>query len=521
MSTSMPALPIILGCGLIAAAAYLSLRDSSSSANRGSEASTPEAKVAASPAFASTWATIAEADKIEDPVQRCLKYPDPPGMQWDADVVRAVCLRAGYTYLSIDDIAKALDEGHADTIERTYQDYLDQGTSNPDKRGLLAVAFRTTFEATGEKIQAVVDRWVATAPKSAFALAARGLHAITRASEARGGESVGRTEQRRFVRMNVILEDARKDLRAALEINPRLTIAYRGLFIAAKMHGTREEIAGYADAALQVDPADDRVYLDWISASEPRWGGSELAMAAIARKANEHRNVNPFLRLVAEKLPGDAARALWVDRRYPEALAKYEEALRIAPSPTDFAMAGDVAMATSEPGKALWYYSQAYRFTGSVTDHFSRANALLALHEDDIAKGILDQVTAKGSDAPGAMAEIGDALWRMRRYQDAENAFLAELRKYPKDARTLKSLTHLYVTDLHAVDKAQPYIVTLITEYPADARGWLYKAAGNKPKDEMLDAMKRYLQLVDRDDPYEQPTIKSVEAKIRTLEQQP
>lgn len=519
-------LSIVLGCALLVLAGYLSWRErpSPATAHAPSPAAPSKASVKAppkaSPAFDSTWAAIIEADKIEDPVQRCIAYPDPPGMHWAADVVKAVCTRTGYKFPSIDDIAKALDEGHIDTIERTYQEFLEQGAAQPEKRGLLATAFRATFEAKDDKVQAVVDRWVATKPASAFALTARGQHAVAHASEVRGGEVIGRTEPSRLTHMNVILEDARKDLHKALEINPRLTAAYRGLFFAARMHGNPQEIAEYAQAALKIDPADDRIYLDWIAAREPRWGGSMEEMAEIARMASQHRDKNPYLDLVGEKPSGDAAYALHSRSRNPEALAEYEKALRIAPSPTDFASAGDAAMAVPEPEKALWYYSQAYRFSAKQRDDLSRANALLALDKREFADRILDSASAKGNATPGVMAEIGDAFWSKRQYRDAEQAYLAELRMYPKDSRTLKSLTHLYVTDLHEIDKAQPYIITLITSYPADPRGWLYKSAGNKPKAEILDALKRYLQLVNRNDPYEQQTIPSVEAKIRTLEQE-
>lgn len=415
--------------------------------------------------------------------------------------------------------SEALDEGRADEIERTYQGYFEQSTL-PERRGLLATAFRMTFEKTGAGEQAVLDLWVATSPRSAFALVARGLQSVARASDARGGEVRGRTEQRQFTHMDVILGEARKDLEAALQINPRLLIAYRGLFLAARMHGTREEIERYADEALKIDPADDRVYLDWMAASEPRWGGSVVQMERIARLASEHRDANPYLQLVMEKPRGDEAAMLRIAHRYDEALAKYEDALLIAPSPTDFAASGDIAMSISMPEKALWYYSQAYRFTATQKNHFSRSNALLALGKTDLANQILQHPAGKVGNAAGALTEVADAHWRAHRYQDAEKAFIAALEKSPKDLHALTSLAHLYITELHDVDKAQPYIIALITAYPMQARGWLYKAAGNKPKAETLDALRRYLQLVDRNDPYEQRTIPSVEAKVLALEQE-
>ena len=177
-------LSIVLGCALLALAGYLSLRERPSPATARAPSPAAPSKASAkappkvSPAFDATWAAIVEADKIEDPVQRCIAYPDPPDMHWAADVVKAVCTRTGFKYPSIDDIAKALDEGHIDTIERTYQEFLDQGATQPEKRGLLATAFRATFEAKDDKVQGVLDRWVATAPASAFALAARGQHVI-------------------------------------------------------------------------------------------------------------------------------------------------------------------------------------------------------------------------------------------------------------------------------------------------------------------------------------------------------
>lgn len=469
---------------------------------------------AASKDFDTTWAAVREADKIKDPLRRCMAYPDPPEMHWDNITVRAACARTGFSWMSLDDIRKALDEHRARDVDRAYQTYFEQ--SRTAKRGLLTVAYRVFDTHSGDATR-TADRWVEAAPRSAFALTARGLNSRARAIDARGTDTIGQTSDERVARMVAILAEARRDFEAALRINPRLLPAYHGLMEAERLNGSQQQVERYAEAALKIDPADDRIYLDWMAASQPRWGGSRDRMAEIARLASRHLEVNPYLRLVMGKPRSDEARSLFLENRYTEALDAYEEALHIAPSAAEFGMAADVATKAGLPEKALWYRSQAYRFGITQRDYFDRANSLFRLGKPELGNALLDEAAVTNENVDGAMREIAEAYWRANRLEDAEKAYLAALKNYPLDKDALSGLSQLYIRELHATDKAQPYVEALTTNYPRNARGWLWKSYGEKPDADVRAALMKYLELADRSDPNEQAMILLSSARIEGM----
>ncbi|MEO5626671.1 MAG: tetratricopeptide repeat protein, partial [Dokdonella sp.] len=168
---------------------------------------------------------------------------------------------------------------------------------------------------------------------------------------------------------------------------------------------------------------------------------------------------------------------------------------------------------------AILYYSQATRFSRSAGGYFGRASMLFELRKPDLANEILREAGELNSRTSAELSEIAAAYWRGQQFEDAAKAFRVVLERRPLDHQVLLSLAQLYVAQLQQPEKAQPYIASLIENYPADARGWLLKSAG-KSEAECHEALKKYLSLVDRNDPYETSMIAQAEARINVLETQ-
>ncbi|MEO7326668.1 MAG: DUF4034 domain-containing protein [Dokdonella sp.] len=507
MRTSV--LLILLGLSILAAAAY--------SYWNASSAPIDHSKALLSDGFAQQWSAIRAADKIEDPAQRCLSYPDPPGLHWDAKVVKAICAPLAYRIMSLDDMSKALDEGHADSLDEAFKGYFDASFSAPIGRGMLVRAYRVTFEKGTPEAGKVAQRWLAAAPRSAFALTAQGLYTLAHAQDVRGGAFYQDSARANLLSMQALIEAATANLVAALQIDHKLIPAYHGLIDAARLGSSHASIHELVEAALAVDPADDRIYLDWMNASEPRWGGSTDKMREIADSAGKQVGENPYLQLVLEKPESYTAIALSNSRRYTEAVEAFENALRIAPSAGDFLTAADDAAAAKLPEKALLYYSQAYRFNGSPTSDISRISVLFRAGKAELAQEMLSQVDVKKVGSVDALYMLGSAFWSANRIPDAVGAYEAMLARSPRNRDALSALSHLYLGNLHDVAKAQPYIASLNENYPTYARGWLYKSTG-KSDAECHDALRKYMSLVDRDDPYEKTAIAETEARLAQLE---
>jgi len=483
----------------------------------GERATSPVATpVALGEAFSSQWSAIRAADKIDDPAQRCLAYPDPPGLQWDAGVVQAICAPLSFRFITLDEMKAELDDERPEAIDRAFQAYFEAASTTPGRRGMLSRAYRVLFEDGTLDAKAVADRWVTAARNSAFAHTARGLQSLARALDIRGSDYVRESASTNLETMEQLIREARGDFEAALAINPKLIPAYHGLLVGAKLVGDRPAIDRYVKAALAVDPADDRIYLDWIGAAEPRWGGSLEAMRDIADSARAQVGTNPYLQLVLEKPASYKGIALANSGKYREAVDAFDKALLIAPSSADFVMAADVATAAGMPAKALWYYSESYRFFGGPKSYFSRAEVFFQAGKPELALEILADAQTKRLADIDALYIVGNSYWRAHRLQDAERSYLAVLDRSPRKREALTALSQLYLGEMKEPARAQPYVKSLIENYPRYARGWLLASFGETGP-ERREALQRYLELVDRSDPYEQADIRRAEAGLKEL----
>ncbi|HSN01232.1 MAG TPA: DUF4034 domain-containing protein [Rudaea sp.] len=499
---------------LLSALAAFAAFEYSRLTDRGSSQATIAVRHGMSPEFLQQWAKIQAADAIEDPSKRCLAYPDAPWLHWKPEVVAAFCRTLSFHFISPVEMRAALDQGHPEILDQAFQMYFDENVSVPGKRGLLSRAYHS-FENNNPETKAIVEKWAELAPHSAFAFAARGTYYLHAAGEARGSDTIHNTAEAGLASMEELANKAYADFQSALAINPRLIWAFSEQIRIGRMVGDHELVEQSVKAALAIDPADDRTYLDWIMASEPRWGGSRQQMLAIAHAAEQHLGENPLLVLVLEKPFSDPATFTY--NYSPASLETLDRALLIAPSPFDLKFAGNTAMAGHLPEKAIWYFSESYRFLNSSETLSERASALIALGRTDLAKQSLGDVTKLKVQDSNELRSLADALWRLDRLGDAEKLYITILERNPLDQGALVSLSQLYLNKPIQLDKAKPLLARLLEHYPNNARGWLLSSI-DKPDAECHAALRKYLELVDPNDSYEQPSIAMAKKRLAELE---
>jgi hypothetical protein len=251
--------------------------------------------------LAKVYTRMRTAEQLSDRAQRCLTYPDPPWIHWNRNVVEAFCTSRAFNYVSLDAIRAALETGDIDAVETAFAAYLDENYSSPSRHGILTRVYRELFRSDSEEVRTVVERWVALAPRSPFAHAARGMHFFAVAETARGGNFVRDTPEENFSAMHRFAAQAEADLREASKLQPKLTPTYDAMILVGRLTGNRELVDFALGAAREADPTDERLYLDWMAVSEPRWGGSLRAMASVAEKADRLVPQNPLMKLPAEK----------------------------------------------------------------------------------------------------------------------------------------------------------------------------------------------------------------------------
>ena len=146
-------------------------------------ASLPFSAIAASqqppPEYASHVAAMRKADAIQDPLQRCLAYPDLPGNTWTPGVAQARCtMFLSPLPYTLDDIAGLLDkDAGAATLDATFRQLLEAHYTVPAKREQITRLLDVFSDGDRAKAERTARRWTAVAPDSEFAQAALG-HAL-------------------------------------------------------------------------------------------------------------------------------------------------------------------------------------------------------------------------------------------------------------------------------------------------------------------------------------------------------
>lgn len=474
-----------------------------------------------SAAFAETFTHLRAVERIKDPFQRCMAFPDPPWLPWDHDVIAAFCKSRTFKHITLDEIKSALDNGKPELVDAAFASYLAENFSTPEKHGILTRTYREVFFTESQQERDIVEHWVTLAPKSAFALAARGAYYFAVADEARGGGSVRETPEENFRSMRELNAKALADLREAVRREPKLTPAYDTMIFVGRANGDKALVKEALETALAIDPTDERFYLDWMAASEPRWGGSLDQMARVAQEAEKHADANPLLKLLTEKQRAYFGLMETQRYNYQPALAYFEQAFSSGPSTVDLATAAYVASMLGDHEKAIWYYSESIRFelSASADDLNRRAAELRQLGRPDLAADDLNTAASDAARESYAQAKVFEAT---HHYPEAEKIYLKVLEQNARNQDALEDLSNLYIGPLKEPVKAEPLVSRLQQFYPTAPRTWLITASLAKGRDEKIchAALRRYLELVDENDPNEKQYIDMARARVMELDKQ-
>ncbi|MEP6938953.1 MAG: DUF4034 domain-containing protein [Rudaea sp.] len=482
----------------------------------------------ASNAFDDEYVKVREAERIDDPLQRCLAYPSLPEFNWDPKVVDAFCRLAVRKVIGWDEFSSAVSDHRTDVLEQIFASYLNK-TYEPGQHGFLCWAFKQLFESSAQPKERyrILQAWIDADPHSAFALAARGTYYVRAAWDARGNKFVGDTPHKNFVRMREFIDKARVDFDESLKRNPRLIASYHGLLQIARLTSDRDLLAKSVEGAFALDRADHSIYSDWMVSVEPKWGGSLEAMTAVATKAQEYADENPLLqRLRAEPICYEAEmmycakckRRAGTDET---ALNLLRNAAAFGPATCFLNEAPRTAERVGDSESAARFYSQAYRFLGGNNNVLRRAQSLSYLKRGEWGRESIAMILKSQPRNAEALAYRGWLEQSEHKLQDAEKSFLAVLVIDPSNREATAELVNLYTNELHEKGKAEQIVERLMSENPSNARAWLLKAALQKGGDESQckEALKKYLSLVDDDpdDAYEQRDIARAKARLVEL----
>ena len=259
-----------------------------------------------------------------------------------------------------------------------------------------------TFATSDPSVGPLLEAWGAAADSYAPRVAL-GIHHRRSGWGARGMRTNVSREQSDA--MNAHFEQARKHLHRALEIHPRLAVAFEYLINIEKSDSANAESRRLVEEAARVCPSCVGPPFEHLFGLTPRWGGSYEEMERYLVELAPR--IEKFSRLAVLRggVAWERANSARYRQDYPAALSSYDEALRH----------GD-----------YWQYR---RFRGEVLFWLGRYEEALVDHEYWIDHG------ARTAEALLAKAYT---LAKLRRYSDAADAIDLARRLEPTDDEILK-----------------------------------------------------------------------------------
>lgn len=421
------------------------------------------------------------AEKMPDLLQRCLSYPDPPGVRWDKAATQAYCRYSLDPAIKPEEVARLIQSGQADQLDRRLANALQQQLSEPGAEALFDRTYLIIFGDATEALRALVDAWKRQRPASPYALAASGTVYLSMAQQARGAAMAAQTEQTQFDAMHRLLLQARADLDQAVALQPKLTAAYAAMIYVAMLDRDLAYAIKAARQALAVDPANYTVYSRMVLLAQPKWGGSVTRMARIIAKAQQHDKENPLLELLRSERSGgeDYVSDCQCDRA--QEFHQIYTGLFAQPAPSRmFSNAGWGAAHRHAPDAASIYRSEFLRFTpnsdeaGEVRE--SRVFNLAAIGATDWAVSEGNAVVALRPQSLRAYEGRGKAYRKAKNIEQAIADYEQALRIAPRDDWTMAELADIHMHDTHDWNKAWDVGSRFIEYYPHDPRGWLIRA---------------------------------------------
>ncbi|MBS0431726.1 MAG: DUF4034 domain-containing protein [Proteobacteria bacterium] len=415
------------------------------------------------------------AEKIADPLQRCLAYPDPPGSHWDRETVVGYCKYRNQPMITVAQVQQMVQAGHAGELDRMFAAALQAQSTDPDARGRFDHIFFNTFAKASFDLRSTLDAWKRQSPDSAFAYAASGYEYMEMAWDARGEDYISKTPLSAIDSMDRLAQQADADLQRAIRLNPKITPAYNAMMSLGGITLGDDYALAASKRGLAQDPANYALYSRLMWLEQPNWYGSLGAMDAVARDAQKHADRNPLLRML---LSGRDLYRIKKCKCSPAAeLNAYEAVLDHAADTDTLDDAGYAARDANEPSAMTIYLSEALRFNPTL--HDTRIDRIYDLVEFDRIDWAIDEASRLIAADPDDEFAIKARGWAYSIGGDATHAqqdFETAAGLDPDDGWVQGQLAGAYMGNKQW-DKAWDMANREIGKNPQDMSGWTLRAS--------------------------------------------
>jgi tetratricopeptide (TPR) repeat protein len=473
------------------------------------------------------------AERISDPLQRCLAFPDIPGNRWPPGHAAAHCrLHFAYKAMSLPEIAAMLDSGDLAKLEGLMDAGLQRHFSEQGFNDDIDNAF-DVFVASPESDR-VTAKWLELAPQSAYAHLARAMFLSNSGWAARGGKYASETPRASMHRMSELMGQAIPYFEKAIDLNPKLMVAY-AMLINAAMADSRGDVESSAfERARKVDPACSAVAQARMRALEPRWGGSYEQMLAYANELKEYVSRRPLLAVhIADPFADKGDRLVAADQYAKSTLDVLDAAVAIGSNEDALRDAADVAINVTDVGPEYWkgigYLLQESRFRES--NAWGDRQIAWALVHKDPAWGLRYALLAIALDPDNARGHylVGTGYANTGRHLDADHEYSIAIKDPERRHASLREAGEMWLLSGFSKDaparkagalRAKPYIDELREEYPDDGRGRIMQFLEKMAVDGFVEEadIRATLKQVDRSDPWQADKAKGLESMLKQID---
>ncbi len=413
-------------------------------------------------------------EKIADPLQRCLAYPDPPRSHWDHDAVVAYCKYRHQQIITLAQIRELVQSGRAAQLDGVLAQTLQEQKSDPDARGRLDRIYLSYFDDGSADTRALINAWIRQSPNSAFAYAASGMAYKAQAFKARGENYISDTPQSNIDSMERLAALADADLKRAQQMNPEIVPIYIAKITLGGMTFGNDYAQDAIKQGLAVAPDDYDLYDRILWLDGPNWGGSLQAMRSAIDRAQLHAHENPLLKLLLTK--ADFYRVNHCECGDARQLSAYIALLdRLARGQYLFD-AGDAAYDVGDNSALVIYTSEELRF--NQDEERSRINRIYGLVDFDRIPWAIAEADARLAKSPDDEYAIKARGWAYLIANDLPHAqadFETASRLNPDDGWALGQLSGVYM-QTKQWDKAWDIADKMIAKAPQDPGGWTLRA---------------------------------------------
>lgn len=319
-----------------------------------------------------TFKAIARAEAISDPIERCKSTPMPEGINWSSASIDAFCDDVYTPSIWWNELKWMIESGNGRSLDARFDRLISNYFSGDVPEGALRAAYYSNFDGSSALRQRLIEQWQTASPNSPHALAASGLIHIAAAIQYRGDKFISNTPKSQIDAMDREIKWALRELKQALELNPKIMPAYEALIDGARLIGDDDLALQYMQKARVVDPKNYYVLFAYSIMQEPKWSGSTKKLVDISDLAKGMISVNPRMVNLIASIKAYQAFERENRNNQQEQLRILGDAVAEGPHTSTIEQYAKICFSRGDYMKAYEMYSQVLRYA---------PNDLDALHE--------------------------------------------------------------------------------------------------------------------------------------------